>query len=491
MIVVAKITLAIDASGTTQTWWFCTGRGWTTSPSDTPANTYIEPRLARTGSLRRSMWAGGALFGAQQASWGTLRVLNGDGALDAWRGYGFDGRAIELWIGEEEGAAFPGGFTSLGQARMLRASMSLSTIEIVLRDRLEDLAKPVCQSVFAGSGGLEGSAAMAGRIKPRAYGDTFLVPAILVDDTKSIWFVAENPCASTGQVARVGGVALTLGANYASTADLQSTAPAAGQARFYVGGPTYVRFETSPAYTVQVSPGQAKTISGDTPTIANIAAEAGISGASGSAVTPEIYVDDPRTTYLEVLTREHQQRPSWFGFDRTQAFVSELVADPTGMSPALELSHWDLLSIERVPPPGADVPIWRVRTRGRRNYAGHSAMDPAGVDYAWLDYYKTETATDSAVKTKHPRAGELVLDAGGNYVGGAAEHLDLHGVDRDAYRVSLRMTSGLYAGLVGLDLNDCVLLTHPRLGLSAGRKLLVTEIAIDFGREGVDLLLWG
>ncbi len=490
MIVVARITLAIDASGTEQSWYFCTGRGWTTGPADTPANTYFEPRLARSGWYRRSMWAGGAVFGPQQASFGTLTVLNGDGALDAWRGYGFDGRAIELWIGEEEGAAFPGGFTSLGQARMLRASMSLSTIEIVLRDRLEDLAKPACQSVFAGSGGLEGSAAMAGRIKPRAYGDTFLVPAILVDGTKNIWFVAENPCASTGQVARVGGVALTLGANYASTANLQSTAPAAGQARFYVGGPTYVRFETSPAYTVQVSPGQAKTMSGDTPTIANIAAEAGISGASGSAVTPEIYVDDPRTTYLEVLTREHQQRPSWFGFDRTQAFVSELVADPTGTSPALELSHWDLLSIERVPPPGADVPIWRVRTRGRRNYAGHSAMDPASVDYAWLDYYKAETSSNSAA-TKHPRAGVLTLDTGGNYIGGAAEHLALHGVDRDAWRVSLRLTAELYAGLVGLDLNDCVLLTHPRLGLSAGRKLLVTEIAIDFGREGVDLLLWG
>ena len=489
MIVVAKIVLAVDASGTEQTWWFCTGRGWTTGASDTPASTYIEPRLERSGSFQRSMWAGGALFGPQQAAYGTLRVLNGDGALDAWMGYGFDGRTIELWIGEE-GAAFPSAFTSLGTARMLRASMTLTAINIVLRDRLEDLSKPICTSTFAGTGGLEGPSTLTGRIKPRAYGDTFLIPAVLVDTSKNIWFVCENECDSAGNTVFVGGVELTVGSNYSSTSDLNSTAPSAGQARFYVGGPTYVRFGTAPAYTVQVSLASAKTSSGASPTVANIVIEAGISGATGNVVTAEIYVDDPRTTYLEVLTREHQQRPSWFGFDKTQAFISEVVADPTGMTSSLTLTQWDILSVERVPPPGVDVPIWRARTRGRRNYAGHSSMDAAAVAYAHLDYLNSEVSSNSAA-TKHPRAGVLSLDTGGIVFGGAAEHLALHGVDRDAFRVSLRLTDALHASLLALDLNDCVTLKHPRYGLSSGRKLLVTEIALDFGRDGFDLLLWG
>lgn len=485
MIFVAEITAAVDAIGTEETFYFSSGRGWATSASDTPAKTYISGGLMGC-AYRREMFAEDGLFGRVRSSFGTVTLNNARGDLDSWKNYGFDGRRFVLRMAEEEGAAYPSGYTLVFEARMLRASVSMRSVEIVLRDRLAELDAPVCTSTLAGTGGLEGPSTLAGRTIPRAYGDTFLLPAVLLDISRNIWLVCENECSTIGQAARNAGVNVTVGSDYASTADLLATAPAAGQARFYVDGPTYVRFETAPT-NVQVSPGSAYTMDGLSPTFANIAIEAGIAGATGSPVTPEIYVDDPRTTYLEVLAREARQRPCWFGFDRSMNFVAETITDPSGGSPVATLTQWDYMSIERSAPSGIDVPVWRVTTTGRKNYADRSGLASTATDYVRQEHYKFEAAEDTGVLLKHPSAKTINVESGGFTVGGAAEFLALHKEDRDMLTVTAKLTTDAAT----YDLGDVLTIKHPRFGFASGKKVMLVAVDLDMSRNRVQWSLWG
>lgn len=485
MIFVAEITVAVDDLGTEQTFRFSTGRGWATSAVDTPAHTYISNGLRATGGYTRSMFADRGLFGPVRVSHGALELNNADGALDDWRSYGF-GRRVRLYMGTDEGLAYPSGYTLVFEARSLYAEVATSVVRVLLRDGMDALDRPVCRSTLAGTGGLEGPSAMAGRIVPRAYGDTFLVPAVLVDEARKIWLVCGNQVGSIGQVAYDAGVQVPLGSHYADTATLLSTAPAAGQARWYVGGPTYVRFETSPA-SVLVSPGDAKTLVGAGATFATLATEAGMASASGSPAGVEIYVDDARTTYVEVLAREARQRPCWFGVNRTGAFVAEQISDPIGGSPVATVSHWDLLQVARTVPRGLEVPIYRVSTRGRRNYAAGASLAGDAVGYTREPYYKAEAASDAGVRAKHPGAGDLALESGGFTIGGAAEWLALHGADRDYLQTSAQLDSVLAT----YDLGDVLTLKHPRFGLSAGRNYMICRVEIRLSGARLDWDLWG
>ena len=116
MIFVAEITVAVDDVGTEQTFRFSTGLGWATGPADTPAHTYIAAGMRRSGGYRRSMFADRGMFGAVRVSHGTIEIANGDGSLDAWRTYGY-GRRVRVYLGAEEGLAYPGDYTLLFEAR--------------------------------------------------------------------------------------------------------------------------------------------------------------------------------------------------------------------------------------------------------------------------------------------------------------------------------------------------------------------------------------
>jgi len=486
LIFVAEITLAIDGSGTEQTWYFSSGRGWATGASDTPSKTYISNGLMGAGRYRREMFAGDGLFGPVRSAFGALTLNNADGSLDGWRTHGFDGRRVRVYMGEEEGLPYPSGYTLVFEARMLRASIGMRTVEVVLRDRMTDLDAPMCTTSLLGTGGLQGKSDLAGRTIPRCIGFPFLVPAVLVEPTKNIYLVHAYSASSGANTAYSSGGAVVNESDYADTATLLSTAPSASRARWYVGGPTYVRLQT-PAANVQMSVGQPNTSSGAAPSFEAFVQEAGVVGATSSLVAPGWYVDDASTTYLDVLARETRVRPCWFGFDRSMNFVGELIADPADGTPVAEITQWDVLSVERSAPPGFEVPVWRVATRGRRNFADRSGLAVGADPITRMDYYRSESVEDASLLAKHPYAKTLAADAGNFYPGGAAEFLALHKEDRDLMTVRLPLTTTTAA----YDLGDVLTLRHPRFGLSAGKQFLVVAVEIDIDRAQVQFSLWG
>ena len=160
---VAEITLTVDGAGTTQTFYFATS-GFATKPSDTPANTYIAPRLQSAGTLRRELFSGTRVAGVVRPSFGELLLFNGDGALDAWIGYGVSGGKVTVRMGDED-AAYPGGYTTVYVAYAQQLIANFDTIQVVLRDRINLLDQPIVTAQFTGAGGLEGTTGVAGKLK--------------------------------------------------------------------------------------------------------------------------------------------------------------------------------------------------------------------------------------------------------------------------------------------------------------------------------------
>ena len=484
-VVVAEITVCTDSLGSLRTFYFSSGLGWVTTPSDTPASTYIAPGLINAGGYKRSMFAGRALFGAMQASFGAIEISNADKKLDEWVDYAFDGRPIKLWVGQE-GAAFPGGFTRVVTTDLLGASISPAKVTLSLRDPMHLLSRPIVRERFTGAGGLEGPANLTGQPKPRCAGGTHFTPMILVDASSWIYMVCTDATLPIGSTVYAGGIAVTQGAAYSSTADLISTAPSTGEARVYFGGPTYVRFASEPAGEPTIT--RLAGI-GSGLVMATLAAEAGLvtHGTHISGPVMGAYVDDSRTSYLEVFARESLQTPKWFGLDRDGLFVVRDVSDPASGTSVATITAHDKLQINRSTPDGLDVPLWRVTARGDRNWSRDRTLAAGALAAARQDYGNSSTASDASVLTRHPLAGELALEIGNDPGVTAAAHLALHSADRFVWRVAV----DLRPEWVEIDLGDVVTLQHHRLQLADGKKLLVVGVDIELASQRLAFSLWG
>lgn len=199
------------------------------------------------------------------------------------------------------------------------------------------------------------------------------------------------------------------------------------------------------------------------------------------------YVADSRTTYLEIFARDSMQTPRWFGVDRDGLFVVRAVEDPIGGTSVAEINSHDVLSITRTTPDGLDVPLWRVTARGDKNWSRDRTLAAAAVAAARQDYISSSEDEDAAVLTKHPLAGELAIEINNDPTVTAAAHLALHGTARSVWVVAV----DLRPEWAEIDLGDVVTLTHYRMGLSAGKKLLTVDRADDLAGRRIVFSLWG
>lgn len=484
LVVVAAVSMAVDSAGTLQTLYFSTGSGWTTGPTDTPPNTFIDGRVMSAGSYDRTMFAGKALFGAQQVSYGAIELANHDGALDALRGYGFDSRRCEVLIGRESDP-FPASFVRAFVTEMTTPAVDVESVALVLRDPMRALDRPCLRNLFAGTGGVEGPSSLAGQPRPRALGTTTHTPMVMVDSVKRVYFVCDEPSTAGAVSVFDGGSTVGQGAEYTSVADVFAVSPAAGQARVFTGGPTLVRFATVPTFEPTIT--RIGTYGGGVGAL--LAAECGLTVHSTYNTSPSFgeYADALGSTYLGLMTSAYRQSPFFFGVDRDGKFVSRALVDPSSASSTRDITEHDILSISLSTPDGIDVPAYRVVVRGDRNWSKGGTLAGGAVASARQEFASSSTAENAATLVKHPTARELVFELGGGAVGTAAAHLALHGAERLWASVAVPLSTSWAT----IDMGDVVTLSHPRFGLSAGRKMLVCAIRFDFAAQRIVLGLWG
>ena len=195
---------AYDKVGTAAVTLYYATKGFTSTPSDTPANTFFDPRIVMPASIRRTMFAPGRTFGASQVGFGDLVLANEDGDLDFLEDYAFDGRSITQYRGDE-GSAFPGGYTKVLVATMEQAVPDLRSYRIKIRDRQDEVDIPFQPTKYAGNNalpaGLEGVAGdLKGKPKPICYGVVKNISPPLVNTSKLIYQVNDGVVASVDEV---------------------------------------------------------------------------------------------------------------------------------------------------------------------------------------------------------------------------------------------------------------------------------------------------
>jgi len=482
---VVALTAAVDASGTEQTFYAAT-TGFTTRPTDTPANTAIGPYLLNPGNYERSLFTGQRTFGAVSSNYGEVVLANHAGQFDELIDYGLDGRQFRLYFGDES-AAFPSGYTLVLQCTMLSAEFGLDVVRIKLRDRLTLLDKPVLTQTFAGTGGVEGSSDMSGAPKPRLFGDTWFIPLVLLDRALNLYY-AHTPAPLLPLFQPMvfdGGVELYRDSNYSSVSDMIGTAPEEGSYRCYTDGPTYVRLGSTPAYTVFANS------NGGIFSFQDAAIEAGISDAgSGAGTVVNCYVDSASTRWIDVLNEQATSQRITFGFNRLDQWQSLQFAAPSG-SPVYTFDRHNCLSIVRRAPESSPLPAYRVHAVSGRVWINRPVLAPAAsLDaYPWMARnYRTDLAASNGMQIKHRLAESVEITSVPDMTQPSVDDfLTLFGTRRDQVTVEARFDPALLT----LDLNSVVSVQWPRFGYDAGKLFRVIAQRVDFSTNRLQFTLWG
>lgn len=481
-----------------------------TSGTALPDFYFYEGRIQQPANVRREAFAGGRTFGKTQIGFGDMVLVNNDGGLDGLLDYSFAGRPITIKLGNVTPATreLPTWVTVL-RGTMEQAELSWQKVTIRVRDRQLDLAKPLQQTRYAGTGNMEGGDDLLGKGKPLVFGKVYNIAPPLVDTTRNIYQIHD-----AGQVVSIdgvydNGVSLTAGAAYASLADIQTTAPAASQYRVWNDATAgcYIRLGSTPTGTItaDATQGASRTVGA---LFNSILTKAGVAAANisasditalNTAVSYEtgVYSDWQRdASPIELLDELCASVGAWYGADASGVFRIGRIEVPTATEVGT-ITSTELLKIERVASrdPGVGIPAWRVKVGYQKIYNVQKDL-PNTVTAARRSFlatqYRKNEASDATVKTANLLSPELefntVLVSKANASAEATRLLGIYKVRRDVYEVTIRVDAALAAVL---DLGKVIKLQVPRFGMSAGKKFLIVGLRTNLRGYQFDLTLWG
>jgi len=534
--VVVEITPTVDSAGTKQTFLF-SERGFATTPADSPSEVVVRELLQSAGQWQQDLFGGSRMGGRVVPGGGTITLINEGGVLDAWVDYGVDGAKVTMRWGPP-GAAYPAGYSTVLIAYGLSVQAGFSTVQITLRDRLYLLDKPISSGTFSGTGGFDGTG-VAGQRMQWVAGDPGYVPPILLDASRQLYFVQD---AATGGIqdyrfsvpndesitapfdAFVGGVRLTRGANYSSAAECLSTAPGAGEVRFWFGdtggfganklGPVYMRLGTTPTFKVRVyAAGYAPDGAGWF--INDVVARAGLSVSTyygtGESVRSRLVNDD--STYLQVLDDSCIADLSAYGFTRLDELYSVRLQEPANAAtvvyrttdtgtdtvtrPLFTFNTSNARGFTRGPVAGMPTPIHRVTVTSGE--AWPHELDPTCTarmrealqrETAWASF----TGSNPAILDAHPGAQSVELVTKERYFQNqfgeslwVMNYLTLFGGLRWIMTLETDMTDTTLA----IELMDNALVDIPRFGCTGGRAFRVVSRTINVDARTITFGLWG
>lgn len=511
-MIAIELTGAIDAAGSVRTFYLTdqTG-GFATTPTDTPANQAFMPRIIDAGRIGLNAFSDGRTGGGTKLEIGEISIANIDGALDAWINYSFDGRAVVIRTGSAA-AAYPSGFQTILSGTVESLEASFDRIVIRLRDKQFVFDKPALTTRYAGSnalpGGLEGVANdLKGKTKPRAFGKVFNVAPPCVNTSRLIY---ELGPIQSADAAYDRGLLLTAGAAYASQADMEATAPAAGQYRVWNpggGASAFARFGSTPTGLVTFDLTEGAT-AGDRAAAQILKRLALLAVSSGEISAADVTSLDTLNSAVvgvwvegEMKVREAMDKiaasiGAFYAFDSTGLLRMGRLSAPSGTA-VVSIGPDDYKKgIARRAPRDNGMPVWRAVLRYSRLWTVQPS-DIAGAVAADRRAYlaaetRTEIASDAAVKTQWLLAVEAefetLLTSSSDAATEVARLLALYKVRRDIFDVPVRID---IVSKNGLRLMDVVELRCARFGMSSGRLFRIIGIRIELGNKQAILSLWG
>jgi hypothetical protein len=475
-----------DIDGAAVETLYYSGEGFITEPTDTPANQFFEPRLVEPISFTRSMFSQGKIGGFSTPGFGNLVLTNADGELDDYANYAWNGREVEIKVGEA-GSTYSNYYT-IFKGTSKAVEFDDLYVKIILRDQQDDFAIDFPNSFYAGTGGNEGSANLEGKPKPLCFGEVFNIEPVLVDSTNRVYQVHNGAIESVVAVYE-GGVALTLTTDYTVdatngrftlvadptqkiTADIKGAKPSST----YIDAAGKIIREIVTTYGGLTDPGDLDT-----------AAFTAMETANSSAVG--IYINEQRKMQ-DVLDELANTVGAFYGFDRDGKFTLARIELGSGTADA-EYDSTNIIEITRLAP---EIPSYRVTVDYKKNNSVMSESDfGASITAAQRDYLVRESlfevASDSGVVTKYPNSQTLAVPALFAATSPASTEatrlLNIYKVQREIYRIKVKVSP------YTLKLNDVVKITFNRYNLASGKLFRVISITEDAAVNEIELELWG
>lgn len=521
---VAEIQFVVDAVGTLSTFYFGT-EGWSSKPTDTPANTHISGSLADPGSIRSELFSGARLTGPVRPSFGQIVLKNAQGELDSFMNYGMGG-TVTVRYGVV-GDAYPTSWTTVIVAYAYALIVDFKEIRVVLRDRLFLLEKPIVTKTFANIGGFTGTG-IATKKQQLVLGRPGLIPLVLFDQNDQIYFVHDNGASDRQFLANPssdynvfdGGVPLTRGVPYETAADGLATAPDPGEFRIYAEGaatdvayestgPVYVRLGSPPAFELRVQPHGLLKNSPDSRarpwTFVDLLNRAGIvdvtptnlSSGSTLLVAGNRLIDGDQT-YLEVMADVAGARFNAFGFDRLNTFfMFDLRLGVEGSETSVHtFTKHNAKDFRRQPVPGQESPVWQVSVNSGDAWPSQIAnsLTTEEADKFQRNQQQSFTGTADSVRLANPGAESATMDVVGNEFSTLPErkafvkrYFELFGGRRDL----ISLTAPLSADTISIGLHDKVTIEIDRFNCNSGRDFRVVMSDLNLRARTATFWLWG
>ncbi len=510
MIYVAAVSYYDTVGVTTGTKYYGT-EGFSTTPSDTPANTDVQARVINPALIRRDIFDEGTTGGASRVGYGELVLNNDDGALDVFNTYAIDGRDLVVYYASSKTAAFPSGYTVLFTGTKEQAEIALDTVKIRVRDRQVFATAALQPNKYAGDNalpaGVEGNSDLTGKPKPLVFGAVFNAEPICVNTAKLIYQIHDGAIRDLPAVYDAGALlSRYVGTNYASQADMEANEPGEGEYRLWKEGGMF-RLGSAPygQITCDCITGVAPSDRTAGALYNQVLLAAGISSANISAAdctaldaanhaTLGLYVKD-ETTNQDVLDDIARSVGAWWASDTAGVLRIKRLEAPSG-SPVVAFTGDDILTLQREPLNDGGLPAFRVTVRGVPNYtvqtSGLAGLVGAARRARLALPYQDATDSDTAVQTAYRLAPELSVDTKLSCLGAcqteATRLLTLYKVKRDRFEVVVKATA---ATLAAIDLGVVVSVTYDRFGLDSGKLFRVLGYQLDPTQSTASLTLWG
>ena len=501
---------------------FSMNDSYTSEPTDSPADTYWEDRV-KDIIIDRAMYSSqGAIGGAANASTVIVTLVNGDGGLDDFAGYVFDGQPITVQRGVYRAplADFVTVFSGFVEQVDVDDAGNDRRVSLIARCGLQLFIKRPLQPLkFAGTGssgsGIEGGADVKNKPRPVWGGICRGVVPVLVDATLLIYQI--NYKALTAGYTIVGGydgrAALSQGSDYSSYTDMITTGPSSGEFRIYNGSTgAFVRLGSTPVYDFTMDI-EANCDFVTAPRILSLAAYLlNVDSSFGGKFT----IDTSSSLYpngspeagiwvseeMDLMAAINQVLSGINGYiyaRRTSPYTLRIdqLSAPSG-SPALSLND-TILSVRRLQWGGADrgTPMYALHAKYRKNWnpvtstalAGSASADERAFS---TEEWRIESYYDYTVRAPFPFAREdsfeTLIDAGGDATTEASRQFGLrHGTSRDVLMVESFLDDDAFT----VDLHDVVQLTTASYGLEGGKLFRLIGYQIDAAADKFTGYLWG
>lgn len=426
-------------------------------------------------NLFSDSWAGSSGRGSN--AFGVMTVKIGDGDHDAILDYLWDGRQVRVLMGADgfDYSEFEPVF--VGTAADIE--FDERELRIIMRDKAELLNLPIQETVYSGSGGLEGGDDIKGQGKPLCYGVRKNITPILVDRANLI-YQWHDGSSEACDGAFDGALALTPAAT-PDVADITVPSVAAGEYVTQLSG-GYIKLGAEPAKALTLDV-RGDNTGGYVDTAADIGKRVVINHTMYTASDIDLQsISDTNTANSAAV--------GWYGNSGTPADVLSQLMDSIGGSWVFNrsgelvfgvfqfstsvgtISRNDIKSIQRVRSP---IPTWRRQLGYAESCTVQSQQDlvSAATD-ARKDFvsrqFRLAVSESAAIKTRRALSESVeintLLDDATEAATEAARQQGIFGADRHRYNITAKRQQFKYRA------GQTITIDHPRFGFPADAVIL-------------------